>query len=258
MLVLGGFLIAGPTLHEFVLVERLAEHFTVVTVERLSHGSSDAPTDPSRYTLEAQADDAVAVMDALGWPAAHVFGYSMGAWQASGVALHHPDRIDSLVVGGWTPARLARPPVNDRGQKVGADVFVADVRDALEGIGGAMWFSWVTPDRMGALRMCFDTFFEDQRTEAADAVAALGGRTLVWNGVDDPTHPDAEVWATEHEVEYLDVPGDHVLAFFQMASDPSPLLRFLGRVTDDQPLGQVAPGPSNSPRMRRTCARSRG
>lgn len=49
------------------------------------------------YTLEDMADDAVAVLDALGLAKAHVVGVSMGGMIAQIVAAKHADRVLSLV-----------------------------------------------------------------------------------------------------------------------------------------------------------------
>ncbi|MFG3341046.1 alpha/beta fold hydrolase [Glycomyces sp. NPDC048151] len=49
------------------------------------------------YTGEDLADDAAAVMDALGWGSAHLFGHSNGGLRAQRIALRHPGRVRSLV-----------------------------------------------------------------------------------------------------------------------------------------------------------------
>jgi pimeloyl-ACP methyl ester carboxylesterase len=48
------------------------------------------------YTLDVLADDAVGVLDALGIPAAHLVGASMGGFIAQLVAINHPRRVLSL------------------------------------------------------------------------------------------------------------------------------------------------------------------
>ncbi|HEV2218575.1 MAG TPA: alpha/beta fold hydrolase [Candidatus Dormibacteraeota bacterium] len=48
------------------------------------------------YTLDDLADDAAGVLDALGIPAAHIVGASMGGFIAQLVAINHPERTLSL------------------------------------------------------------------------------------------------------------------------------------------------------------------
>ena len=49
------------------------------------------------YTGLDLLDDALTVMDAVGWRRAHVMGASLGAGLAQGLALLHPDRVGALV-----------------------------------------------------------------------------------------------------------------------------------------------------------------
>ena len=48
------------------------------------------------YALDDMADDAAALLDALGLPSVHVVGASMGGFIAQLVALNHPDRVRTL------------------------------------------------------------------------------------------------------------------------------------------------------------------
>jgi pimeloyl-ACP methyl ester carboxylesterase len=56
------------------------------------------------YSSEDMTDDAVAVLDALGWERAHVFGASLGGIIAQRIALQHPDRVLSVVSAMGMPS----------------------------------------------------------------------------------------------------------------------------------------------------------
>jgi pimeloyl-ACP methyl ester carboxylesterase len=61
------------------------------------------------YSLSDMAGDTVAVLDAVGWPAAHVVGASMGGRIAQLLTVEHPDRVLSLTSVMSTPSsRIGR------------------------------------------------------------------------------------------------------------------------------------------------------
>jgi pimeloyl-ACP methyl ester carboxylesterase len=55
------------------------------------------------YTAEDMTDDAVAVLDVLGWDSAHLFGHSMGGQLAQRTALRHPGRARSITSSASLP-----------------------------------------------------------------------------------------------------------------------------------------------------------
>lgn len=59
------------------------------------------------YTAEDMTDDAIAVLDALGWQRAHVFGHSMGGTMAQRIALRHPDRVLSVTTSAAVPSDVS-------------------------------------------------------------------------------------------------------------------------------------------------------
>ncbi len=71
------------------------------------------------YTGRDMLDDALAVMDAVGWSDAHVMGGSMGSALAQGLAMENPDRVRTLIccmgapvdVGILRTLRYLRPGV---------------------------------------------------------------------------------------------------------------------------------------------------
>ncbi|MFO7189411.1 MAG: 3-oxoadipate enol-lactonase [Pseudomonadota bacterium] len=74
----------------------LAQRFTVLRYDIRGHGRSDAPSGP--YSLEMLADDAAALLDALGVEHVHWVGLSMGGMIGQVFALAHPERVRSLVL----------------------------------------------------------------------------------------------------------------------------------------------------------------
>ena len=59
------------------------------------------------YTAEDMTDDAVAVLDALGWESAHLFGHSMGGQLAQRTALRHPGRVRSITSSASLPSDVS-------------------------------------------------------------------------------------------------------------------------------------------------------
>src|SRR6266496_3447311 len=60
------------------------------------------------YTAEDMTHDAVAVLDALGWDSAHLFGHSMGGQLAQRIALRHPGRVRSITSSASLPGDVGR------------------------------------------------------------------------------------------------------------------------------------------------------
>jgi 3-oxoadipate enol-lactonase len=87
----------------------LARRLRVITFDNRGVGRSRAFS--YAYTTEAMADDAATVLDAVGVQRAHVYGISLGGMVAQALALRHPERVHSLVLGATSPGgpRAARP-----------------------------------------------------------------------------------------------------------------------------------------------------
>ena len=155
------------------------------------------------YTLEDMADDAAAVLDAAGVPAAHVAGISLGGMIAQLLATRHPARVRSLAsIMSTTGDRAVGRPTGEA-----ASVLVASMPGDREGfieqavvnakaIGAGTAFPFdAEAVRRGAARS-YDRAYHPKGTgrqfaailAAGDRTAALGQirvPTLVVHGTED-------------------------------------------------------------------------
>lgn len=92
----------------------LSHRFTVIAYDQRDCGGSDTPA-PS-YGIAELADDAAALIAALGFSRAHVFGTSFGGIVAQLLADRHPDRVDHLVLASTWQA--GRSPIDVNPQAV--------------------------------------------------------------------------------------------------------------------------------------------
>ncbi|MFZ0422395.1 MAG: alpha/beta fold hydrolase [Xanthobacteraceae bacterium] len=72
----------------------------VIALDDRGHGASAKLYDPADYHSAIMAEDVRALLDHLDLPCADVMGYSMGARITAFLALAHPDRVRSAVLGG--------------------------------------------------------------------------------------------------------------------------------------------------------------
>ena len=74
----------------------LTQHFTVLSYDQRGLGQTDIPETP--YTMADYAEDANALLDALGWQSCRVMGVSFGGMVAQEFAVRYPQRVQRLVL----------------------------------------------------------------------------------------------------------------------------------------------------------------
>ena len=208
-------------------VDGLTDSFTVITIDSLGHGDSDAPSDCSLYSPAQRAGDVVAVLDVAGFDRAHVVGYSMGGWIATAVLMHAPERLHSMCSGGWDPVH-GMPGLRAR---FGTDLNFAAVMGGFRE-GYPELTKWITPDRELALRCCFSAL--DDLDGVERALETTDRPLLLWDGQDDPHHDSScELASRMPNVKFLETPGDHATAFFDHSSEAIAGLRSFFASTAD-------------------------
>jgi pimeloyl-ACP methyl ester carboxylesterase len=146
------------------------------------------------YRLDDMADDAVAVLDALGWSSAHVVGASMGGMIAQALTVRHPERVRSLTSIMSTPefvepapemvAMLATPVPHER------EAYIEHAVDIWRLLGGS-GFPRTPADDDEARRisaMAYDRHFDPNATSRQlAAILASEPRRTALGGVRVPT-----------------------------------------------------------------------
>lgn len=178
-------------------LDALASRLRVIAFDPRGTGaSSDAPADATTRDL---ARDPVALLDALGEPAAHVFGISFGAMVATWLAIDAPERVARLCLASAGPtgftltasglargismAATALTPGDGAASRLAAEVLSRDVREndparvaEVEAVAAES-----PPDRVELLKHAVAA----ARHDASDALQRIAARTLVLSGDHD-------------------------------------------------------------------------
>ena len=181
----------------------------VVALDNRGHGRSAKLHDERLYATGLMAEDARRLLDHLGIERADVMGYSMGARIGAFLALAHPDRVRSLVLGG-----LGRHLVEGAGLPIGiAEAMEAPSVDALSDPMQRLFrkFAEANGGDLKALAACIRG---SRETLDPRELAHIHCPVLVAVGTNDPIAGDPRRLAELiPDAEALDIPDrDHNLA----------------------------------------------
>jgi pimeloyl-ACP methyl ester carboxylesterase len=124
----------------------------VIAFDSRGHGQSEKLYRPEEYTIPVMAEDARRLLDHLGIARADVMGYSMGGRIAAVLALSHPERVRSLVIGGMSDKIVSSAGL---GPEIAEALEVPSAAD-VKAEGGKMFrvFAEATRGDLKALAAC--------------------------------------------------------------------------------------------------------
>ncbi len=181
----------------------------VIALDNRGHGQSTKLYDPADYHTARMADDVAALLDHLGIQRADVMGYSMGARITAYLALNHPARVRSAILGGLGIHLI---------DGVGLPMSIADALEApsLADVTDPMGrtfraFADQTKSDLRALAACIRG---SRQTLTREEVANIAVPVLVAVGTKDPVAGSAAALAAAIPgARALDIPDrDHMLA----------------------------------------------
>ena len=222
----------------------LAEEFTVVAYDRRGNGRSPRSASWDTTSPEEQADDAVALLDALGLAPAALFGTSSGGIFALATLIRHPQAVRAAVLhepalvtlfddpaeARSTISGVVTPAIESGGPRAGIESFIRLVA------GDASWeqLNPIVRERMLATAGTyfeieigrFDTYLPDDDTLAsitAPAHLLVGDDSLPYFA------QAARRLAARLHVEITHVPGGH----FGYLDHPAPMAQTVSALLRD-------------------------
>lgn len=212
--------------------------FRVVRYDSRGHGKSDAPVGP--YSIEMLADDAVALLDALGIGAVDFCGLSKGGMVGQMLGTRHPSRVKSLILadtGAFMPTR----EMWDTRIRTAEEKGMAGVVDATI----ERWFTpasraTLTEDIKSVRAMILGTPVAGfvgcsraiQAMDQRESIKAIAVPTLVIVGAEDPATTPAHAREIHERIKgskYVEIPNAaHFANYEQAALFTKAMLEFWG------------------------------
>jgi pimeloyl-ACP methyl ester carboxylesterase len=181
----------------------------VVALDNRGHGDSSKLYDPEAYHIGTMAGDVLALMDHLNIGRADMMGYSMGSRMTALLALHHPGRLRSAILGGIGIGLI-------EGGGPGENVAAALEADSLEQVTDPVGrtFRAFADQTRSDRRALAAGMRGSRRQKTRDEAAAINVPTLIAVGTTDEIAGSAQALGKIIPgAEVLDIPRrDHMRA----------------------------------------------
>lgn len=198
---------AEASRHMFDLITPLlAQRFTVISYDQRDCGETEAPNSPP--DLQLLADDAIALLRALGLPRAHIFGSSFGGRVAQAIALRAPAVVDHLILGSTWALSRTLAEANPQGSRR-----MAELRARLPGASAQLAAMFFPENYLAQNPHLLDIFANVQPTSERAArralavadrmeatLSAVDAKTLLLAGDADRVVPPALTFALAAEI----------------------------------------------------------
>lgn len=181
-----GFSDSLESWEELGWVDGLKPRYRVVRLDARGHGKSDKPHDAEAYAMNERIGDVLAVLDALEIERAHFVGYSLGGrvgWELAGA---HPDRVQSLVLGGAHPFAQSMESYR-RGTLGGAGMWARLVEEGAGALSDGLRARLLANDAAALLASV-----ARDRPDRSEVIDRIRGPALLFCGTDDPLRPEIE------------------------------------------------------------------
>jgi pimeloyl-ACP methyl ester carboxylesterase len=175
----------------------------VIALDNRGHGRSSKPHDPKAYGLPTMSADVLALLDHVEVERADYLGYSMGGRIGMLLALTHPVRIRSAILGGIGASLITGP---GRGDHIVAALEALNAAAVDDPIARSFRvFADGTKSDLAALAACMKSLGHQFPPEQ---LARCRVPVLIVRGSDDEiAGPAREMAAMIPGAEYVEIPG---------------------------------------------------
>lgn len=178
----------------------LIQDFHILIPDMAGHGETGFQADWN-YTIPAQAERIVALMDAMQVQQFHVAGNSMGGMISATLALHYPDRV--LTATAIDPAGVRSPEPSNMDRMVAAGRNPFQVRNDDEFRRFYAMTMAKPPYLPDVVIKGMSKTYQDRREELAEIFRQFSGKDLLENRLTDIQPPLFLIWGDRDELLHV-------------------------------------------------------